>query len=150
MNNKFSRKEVEAAKYLGRLRPLKSDVISKKMKVEEMETLALPHGISYDGIKVQSSPGNPQETAMVMASDALTEYYAATKRYEKVFGEINRLIASVEEMDVECAAILRLRYVSGKKCTDIADTLYISKSGFFVKYKLAHAKAAECLDTFGV
>lgn len=147
MNNKFSRKEIEAARYLGRLRPLKSDVASKKAKVEEMETLALPHGISYDGIKVQTSPGNPQETAMVLAAEALEEYFAALKRYQKVCMEVGKLIASVEEMDMECASILRLRYICGMQCLDIADRLHISASGFFVRYRTAHTKAAECLDT---
>lgn len=151
MNNKFSRKEIEAARYLGRLKPLRSDVVSKKAKVEEMETLAHPHGISYDRIKVQTSQGNPQETAMILVADALEEYYEALKRYQRTLGEISRLITMVEETNIEYASILRMYYIDACKTEKIALQLHISESLFFgCRWRQAHSAAAECLYKIGV
>ena len=145
MKNKFTKDELKAKDYLDRLRPARLNVLSKKAKLEEVETLALPGAMNYDKIRVQSSPGNPQEKIYILIEEASEEYRQAVKSYDRIYQEVSGLIEEVAADDRELGSLLTLRYICRCSCEETAVRLSFSESTFFRRYKEAHTRAAAYL-----
>lgn len=145
MRNKFTEEEIEAARYLGRLKGLSLRMKSKRRKLEELEQIAYPGGISYDKIRVQTSPGNPQEDALIMVTEAVKDFDETAQEYHRTLIEIENVIKQVGKTDPEGESILRCRYVAMMRCAEIAAEMSYSDKAFFLHYHKAHSEAAEIL-----
>lgn len=142
MKGKFGAAELEAKRFLERPKHMALLLASEQEAVESIRQKAMPQGIAYDGIRVQTSPENRQEEIMVVLAEAEEKYLELRDRYAEAVKEVGAVIAAVGKQDMDLQAILTWRYMAEKECAWIAEQMHYSERAFYYKYCEAH-KAAE-------
>lgn len=82
-------------------------------------TMELPKGVSYDGVKVQTSPQDPMANFAVRLEELERKYEEKLKEYELTFDEVNAVINAVGNTDVR--VILTARYIGFEKWEKIEE-----------------------------
>ncbi len=95
--------------FLKRIRDERLEILRINAMREDIRESMLPSGISYDGVKVQTSP----EDHMTEAQVKLAEYdRILVKRLDRLYTDIalaEKVVSSVKPS--ECRVLLELRYI---------------------------------------
>lgn len=114
-----------AKEYLARIQIYRSQLDTITLRMEELYTEAEGvKAIVYDKDKVQVSPENRFEAAMIRLEAEAEKWARARKRYEE---EARKRIGMIERLDNNAhVRVLTLRYIEGKRWEEIAEELHYS------------------------
>lgn len=113
-------KNRDIKEWLRRPRKIWSEVTVLRDQIENLRLMMeLPKGISYDGVKVQTSPQDPMANFAAKLDEFGRELKEKLEEYEKAFDEIDAVIKAVENTDAR--VILTKRYVRWEKWAEIEE-----------------------------
>jgi DNA-directed RNA polymerase specialized sigma subunit len=106
--------------YLDRLRDMHAECRKAHWDVDEAVDALMPRGVSYDGVKVQTSPEDRIAERVAELEAAQNRLKRATARYKAVRG---RIIHQINKMPEKASTLLYLRYVHFRTFVQIADRM---------------------------
>ena len=109
----------EARWFFGRPRRIASGIRQREMQIEELKGSLLPHGIRYDGDKVQTSPDDMLSRVMARIDELEREIEEMRKARADALVDVGRAIEQVR--DPLTAEIMTEFFVNDKKAADIAE-----------------------------
>lgn len=145
MKGHFTEEERRAQRYLEQATDVMELLKNAEDALEEISQRAMPKGIAYDNVRVQTSTDNSQEMLMVLAMEEKKKYNEMRDRYAKTMREILEVIRKVGQQDATAGRILTLRYIKGEANKIIQEELHYSKRAFYYRYHDAHRITAAVL-----
>lgn len=156
--NKYTEDMKRAADFFESLEPLELMMKIKKEALEEVMADVLPKGVSYDAVRVQTSPVNRMEELFILIDEATAEMTNAKNAYVVRKKECMKVIEEVRSEDKELAAFLEKKYCifgrdkKNKKSGNEKKALDMnySKSTFYRRQPEALQAAADAIKKLGI
>ena len=114
-----------AKEFLAKIQIYRSQLDTIMLRMEELYTEAEGvKAIVYDKDRVQVSPENRFEAAMIRLETEAEKWARTRKRYEE---EVRKRIDMIQRLDNNAyVRVLTLRYIDGKRWEEIAEELHYS------------------------
>lgn len=131
--------------WLNRPRKIWSDIVVLRRQIENLRlTMAHPKAVSYDNVKVQTSPQDPMATFAAKSDELQGELNQKLKDYEQAFDEINAVIKNVENNDAR--VILTMRYIGWEEWGDIEKEVPFCLRVIYRKHNIGLRAIEKILD----